>query len=184
MKLLVHNATWHSVYVETLISCNKCIISMQEQSKLSIVCSCAQKNNDIYWVHNCTFWEHECVGLFLLFVFHNDEEGGSLMHCNWFASFDQSVLEFLFHFTNRGDKMNMLNRTYRYKALRKIKSDYAITRLTAYFMCGLTSDLVICTFRKVWSYRHWNQISLNNTKPINSISPTSSLWQFSVNHRE
>ena len=36
---------------------------------------------------------------------------------------------------------------------------YAIFRLTAHFMCGLISDLVICKFRKVWSYMTSNVLT-------------------------
>ena len=59
----------------------------------------------------------------------------------------------------------------------KLKWPCAITRLTAHFMCGLMSDLVICKFRK---YGHtWHRMSLlrpgvikqHKTKPLlpNSI---------------
>ena len=48
------------------------------------------------------------------------------------------------------------------------KRPYAITRLTANFMCGLISDLVICKFRKSMIIHdtkcpYWDQVSLNNT---------------------
>ena len=53
----------------------------------------------------------------------------------------------------RGDQVSMLTHTYPHKPLRKIfKWPYVITRLRDHFMCGLASDLVICKFKKVWSY--------------------------------
>ena len=54
-----------------------------------------------------------------------------------------------------GDKVSMLTHTYPHKARRKIEVTICkITRLTAHFMCGLMSDLLICTclYLKVWSY--------------------------------
>ena len=57
----------------------------------------------------------------------------------------------------------------------KLKWPYAITRLTAHYMCGLRSDLVICKFRKCMVIHdtecpYWDQVSLNNTnQPILSI---------------
>ena len=56
------------------------------------------------------------------------------------------------------------------------KWPYAITRLTALFMCGLMSALVICNFRKSIVIHdteclYWDQVPLNNTKPTNQISP-------------
>ena len=53
-----------------------------------------------------------------------------------------------------GDKVSMLTHTYPHKARRKIEVTICkITRLTAHFMCGLMSDLLICTclYLKVWS---------------------------------
>ena len=47
-----------------------------------------------------------------------------------------------------GDKVSMLTHIYMYphKARRKIEVTICkITRLTAHFMCGLMSDLLICT---------------------------------------
>ena len=45
-----------------------------------------------------------------------------------------------------GDKVSMLTHTYPHKARRKIEVTVCkITRLTAHFMCGLVSDLLICT---------------------------------------
>ena len=47
------------------------------------------------------------------------------------------------------DEVSMLTHTYPHKPQRKIKvTIYAIARMTANFLCGLTSDLVICKFRK------------------------------------
>ena len=51
----------------------------------------------------------------------------------------------------------------------------AITRLTARFMCGLMSDLVICKFRKSMVTHdtecpHWDQVSLKNIN-INQLTP-------------
>ena len=50
---------------------------------------------------------------------------------------------FPFNRTLRGDTMSMVIYAYLHKALRKIKWSFTITRLTAHFMCGLISDLVI-----------------------------------------
>ena len=48
--------------------------------------------------------------------------------------------------TPLGDKVSMLTHTYPHKARRKIEVIICkITRLTAHFMCGLMSDLLICT---------------------------------------
>ena len=48
--------------------------------------------------------------------------------------------------TPLGDKVSMLNHIYPHKARRKIEVIICkITRLTAHFMCGLMSDLMICT---------------------------------------
>ena len=45
-----------------------------------------------------------------------------------------------------GEKVSMLTHIYPHKARRKIEVIICkITRLTAHFMCGLMSDLVICT---------------------------------------
>ena len=45
-----------------------------------------------------------------------------------------------------GDKVSMLTHIYPHKAGRKIEVIICkITRLTAHFMCGLMSDLLICT---------------------------------------
>ena len=49
------------------------------------------------------------------------------------------------------DKVSMLIHTYPHKPMTKIKVILCITRLTAHFLYGLMSDLVICKFRKVWS---------------------------------
>ena len=50
----------------------------------------------------------------------------------------------------------------------RLKWPYTITRLTAHFMCGLMSNLVICKFRKSMVIHdtecpYWDQVSLNNT---------------------
>ena len=52
----------------------------------------------------------------------------------------------------------------------RLKWPYAITKVTAYFVCGLKSDLVIYKFRKNMVTRdsrcpYWGQVSLNNTNP-------------------
>ena len=45
-----------------------------------------------------------------------------------------------------GDKVSMLTHIYPHKPLREIEVTICkITRLTAHFMCGLMSDLLICT---------------------------------------
>ena len=56
----------------------------------------------------------------------------------------------------------------------RLKLSYAITRLTAHFMCGLMSGLVICKFGKIMVMHdteclYWDQVSLNNT---NQTKPT------------
>ena len=66
----------------------------------------------------------------------------------------------------------------------RLKWPYAVTRLTAHFMCGLMSDLVICKFRKSMVIHdvecpYWDQVSLNNTnQPISSRYLKSDLWIF------
>ena len=55
----------------------------------------------------------------------------------------------------------------------KLKWPYAITRLTAHYMCGLRFDLVICNFRKCMVIHdtecpYWDQVSLNNTNQTKS----------------
>ena len=45
--------------------------------------------------------------------------------------------------TLRGDKVTMLTDTYPHKSWGKLKWTYIITKLTAHYMCGLMSDLVI-----------------------------------------
>ena len=48
--------------------------------------------------------------------------------------------------TPLGEKVSMLTHMYPHKAWRKIEVIICkITRLTAHFMCGLMSDLLICT---------------------------------------
>ena len=52
----------------------------------------------------------------------------------------------------------------------RLKWPYWTTRLTAHFMCGLMSHLMICKFRKSMVIHDiecsfWNQVSLNNTNP-------------------
>ena len=60
----------------------------------------------------------------------------------------------------------------------------ATTRLTAHFICGLMSDLVICKFRKSMVVHdtecpYWDQVSLNNTiQPTNSDVPAKWLSHF------
>ena len=74
-----------------------------------------------------------------------------------------------------GDKVSMLTSIYPHKPLRKWP--YAITRLTAHFVYGLMSDLVICKFWKSMITHdtecpYWDQVSLNNTnqtKPLQII---------------
>ena len=49
-------------------------------------------------------------------------------------------------FILRGDKVSMLTHIYPHKPWRNIEVTICkITRLTAHFMCGLMSDLLICT---------------------------------------
>ena len=78
-----------------------------------------------------------------------------------------------------GDKVSMLTHIYPHKPRRKTEVTICkITRLTAHFMCGLMSDLLICNcLRKVMVIHdtecpYWDQVSLNNTKP------TKLLWNF------
>ena len=54
--------------------------------------------------------------------------------------------------TLRGDKVSMLTHTYSCKPLRKIKAIIFNHQADSHLMYGLTSDLVICKFRKAWSY--------------------------------
>ena len=66
-----------------------------------------------------------------------------------------------------GDKVSMLTRT---NPWGRLKWPSAITRLTAHFMCGLMSDMVICKFRKSMVIHdtecpYWDQVSLNNPNP-------------------
>ena len=50
------------------------------------------------------------------------------------------------HNTPLDEKVSMLTHIYPHKARRKIEVIiYKITRQTAHFMCGLMSDLLICT---------------------------------------
>ena len=67
-----------------------------------------------------------------------------------------------------GDKVSMLTHTYPHKARSKIEVTICkITRLTAHFMCGLMSDLLICTclYLKVWSHclylKVWSDMTPN-----------------------
>ena len=73
-----------------------------------------------------------------------------------------------------GDKVSMLTHIYPHKPRRKIEMTICkITRLTAHFMCGLMSDLLICKFIKCMVIHdtecpYWDQVSLNNTnQPTN-----------------
>ena len=52
----------------------------------------------------------------------------------------------LFHSGVRGDKVSMLSHEPTQTPEETLKSPYAITRLTAHFMCGLMSDLVQLQF--------------------------------------
>ena len=80
-------------------------------------------------------------------------------------SWKDTMVEFLLYSPSAigGDKVSMLTHTYLHKPPRK-KVTYAITRLTAHFMLGLISDLVICKFRKSMAECPY-QVSLNNTNP-------------------
>ena len=54
--------------------------------------------------------------------------------------------DFQYFMSPLGDKVSMLTNIYPHKARRKIEVIICkITRLTAHFMCGLMSDLLICT---------------------------------------
>ena len=77
-----------------------------------------------------------------------------------------------------GDKVSMLTHTYdsddtNTNPRGKLKWPYAITRLTAHFVCGLMYDLVRCKFRKSMVIHdtkcpYWDQVSLNNTNQTSS----------------
>ena len=54
---------------------------------------------------------------------------------------------------------------------------YANTRLTAHFMCGLMSDLVICKFRKKYSHT-WHWMSLLRPGVIKQHKPNPAHVQF------
>ena len=60
-----------------------------------------------------------------------------------------------------GDKVSMLTHIYPHKPWREIEVTICkITRLTAHFMCGLMSDLLICTcLLKIWSYMTQNVLT-------------------------
>ena len=72
-------------------------------------------------------------------------------------------------------EVSILTHTYPHKPLKKIKWRSAITRLTAHFVCGVMSDLVIWKIKKrVYKVIHhsvcpncpyWHQVLSNNTKP-------------------
>ena len=65
-----------------------------------------------------------------------------------------------------GVKVSMLTHTYPHKLQRRIEvTIYAITRLTANYMCGLMSDLLICNFRKKYGHT-WHWMSLLRPWPI------------------
>ena len=73
-----------------------------------------------------------------------------------------------------GDKVSMLTHIlYPHKPLKKIEVTICkITRLTAHFMCGLMSDLLICKFIKCMAIHdtecpYRDQVSLNNTNQTN-----------------
>ena len=75
-----------------------------------------------------------------------------------------------------GGEVSMLTHTYgtHTNPWGRLMWPYAITRLTAHFMCGLTSDLAICKFRKGMVIHdtecpYWDQVSLNNTNPTLAI---------------
>ena len=58
--------------------------------------------------------------------------------------------------TLRSDKVSMLMYTCSHKPLRKNSCSCAIPRLTAHFMCGLMSDLVVCKPWKEYGHTcHW-----------------------------
>ena len=72
---------------------------------------------------------------------------------------EHTVSRTLLHSGTLGvDKVSMLTHTYPHNPWGRLKLPYGITRLTAHFMCGLMSDLVICKFKK---YGHtWHRKSL------------------------
>ena len=66
-----------------------------------------------------------------------------------------------------GDKVSMLTHIYPHKPWRNIEVTICkITRLTAHFMCGLMSDLLICTFNKKYGHT-WHWMSLLRPDVIN-----------------
>ena len=52
----------------------------------------------------------------------------------------------------------------------RLKWSYGIIRLTAYFMCGLMSDLVLCKFRKRYGHT-WHRMSLLGPDVIKQHKP-------------
>ena len=87
--------------------------------------------------------------------------------------------------TPLGDKVSMLIHRYPHNPGGRFKSRLhcTITRLTAHFVCGLMSDLLICTcLQKVWSYMtpFWvpGVMSTTQTRPPN---PFITFWVMSTN---
>ena len=86
---------------------------------------------------------------------HNEDSNSSLssLHSQASSEASNSGFQVLKHLTldsmktpPLGDKVSMLTHMYPHKTRRKIEVIICkITRLTAHFMCGLMSDLLICT---------------------------------------
>ena len=98
----------------------------------------------------------------------------------------QIFIEFHNSFPSESIKWDVTH-TYPHKPLRKIKvTIYASTWLTADLLCGLTSNLVICMFRKSMvihdiKFSYWDQVSSNNTnqtKPIHNAH--NAVWKQSM----
>ena len=78
------------------------------------------------------------------------------------------------------DKVSMFTDTYSHKPWGRLKWSYAVTRLTAHFMCGLVSYMVTCKFRKKVVIHdtecpYWDQVSLKNPNP--NLNPSSFQWE-------
>ena len=73
-----------------------------------------------------------------------------------------------------GDKVSMLTYTHTHTNPRRLKWSYAITWMTAYFICGLMSDRVICKLRKSMVIHdtecpNWDQVPLKKKKKAHTV---------------
>ena len=107
------------------------------------------------------------VTLNYLYLAHNTSKWSTLYILYHYVTYRTLYKIFM---SPLGDKVSMLTHIYPHKARRKIEVIICkITRLTAHFMCGLVSDLLICTLLIKSMVIHdtecpyWDQVSLNNT---------------------